>query len=257
MAQSLSYWEAVGRWWQGQSLAGMRLWGFDMLWWGRIGKILQFTGGLAAIIDVIGPERIAAWGRQLRERQVEPARHSFAQSWRARWQTFHEFRSHELTTIVQLREPDAGEALYYAMYPEAQPVYDEPERRDRLPEDARRATEASGCGTLFGLFGVLGGVVLVLWWQPVVPSSLPWWGTALLIITSVPLAVVVALAFGWVTDTIPVLVHLMRRAWAVGAYSLLVVPALLVLRGPQPDRSLRAVGVALVVVGFSFDLLAT
>jgi hypothetical protein len=257
LSQSLSYWDALGRWWQGQSLAGMRVWGLEMLWWGRIGKILQFTGGLAAIIDVIGPERIVAWGLQLRERQVEPARRSFAQSWRARWQTFQEYRSHELTTLVQLREPDDGEALLYTMYPELRPVYDEDERWDRLSEDARRATEASGCSFLFGGFTVFGGVVLMLWWQPVVPSPVPWWGMALLIVAGIALAVVVTLVVGMINDALPVIILLARRAWAVMAYYLLVVPAVRVLRGPQPDRSLRAVGVALVVVGFSFDLLAT
>ncbi|MEU8638225.1 hypothetical protein AB0C38_39095 [Amycolatopsis sp. NPDC048633] len=47
------------------------------------------------------------------------------------------------------------------------------------------------------------------------------------------------------------------RAWPLLVYGLLVRPPLLLLRGPQPDRSLRVIGVLLVVAGFGFDLLAS
>ena len=38
-----------------------------MTWWGRAGKIFQFLGGLAVILDLVGPDRLRAWGAQLRE----------------------------------------------------------------------------------------------------------------------------------------------------------------------------------------------
>jgi len=40
------------------------MWGLPILWWGRIGKILQFSGGAVVVLDLIGPERIV----QLAER---------------------------------------------------------------------------------------------------------------------------------------------------------------------------------------------
>lgn len=51
--------------------------------------------------------------------------------------------------------------------------------------------------------------------------------------------------------------NLLARAWPLVVYGLFVRPPLVLLRGPQPDRSLRVIGVLLVVVGFAFDLLAS
>jgi hypothetical protein len=56
--QSVSYWEAWSLWWSGQKVDGMRMWGVPLLWWGRVGKVMQFGGGLIAILDLIGSERL-------------------------------------------------------------------------------------------------------------------------------------------------------------------------------------------------------
>ncbi len=34
-----------------------------ILWWGRIGKVMAFLGGLTLILDLIGPERLRRLGR--------------------------------------------------------------------------------------------------------------------------------------------------------------------------------------------------
>ncbi|WIX85439.1 hypothetical protein [Amycolatopsis sp. DG1A-15b] len=36
-----------------------------MLVWGRVGKGLQFAGGLTVVLDLIGPERLRAFGKRL------------------------------------------------------------------------------------------------------------------------------------------------------------------------------------------------
>lgn len=53
-------------WANGTSVLHMELWGVDVLWWGRIGKVLQFVGALTVILDIIGPERLLGFGESLR-----------------------------------------------------------------------------------------------------------------------------------------------------------------------------------------------
>ncbi|CAM2987253.1 hypothetical protein SAXI111661_12105 [Saccharomonospora xinjiangensis] len=53
-------WDSIVHWWRRGEAAGQEtLWGLPMLWWGRIGKFLQFAAGLAALLDIYGPERLA------------------------------------------------------------------------------------------------------------------------------------------------------------------------------------------------------
>jgi hypothetical protein len=58
-------WEAWSRWLAGELLGDAKLWGVPIQWWGRIGKLAQFAAGLVVVLDLIGPERLRAWGRQL------------------------------------------------------------------------------------------------------------------------------------------------------------------------------------------------
>ncbi|GAB2749838.1 hypothetical protein GCM10027174_25380 [Salinifilum aidingensis] len=53
----VGYWEAWGLWWSGTKLEDFAMWGLPLLWWARIGKLLQFTGGAVVVLDLIGPER--------------------------------------------------------------------------------------------------------------------------------------------------------------------------------------------------------
>ncbi len=38
------------------------LWGHRMIWWSRLGKIMQLCGGLSIVFEIIGVERINAFG---------------------------------------------------------------------------------------------------------------------------------------------------------------------------------------------------
>ena len=51
-------------WSQGRSVSTEPLWGHPVLWWARLGKILQFVAGLVVVFDLIGPERLRAVGRR-------------------------------------------------------------------------------------------------------------------------------------------------------------------------------------------------
>ncbi|MBN6034432.1 hypothetical protein [Amycolatopsis sp. 195334CR] len=57
------------------ALKDMRLWGTQILWWGRIGKIAMFVSGLVLVLDIIGPERM----RRVTERPGASARRLMAQ----------------------------------------------------------------------------------------------------------------------------------------------------------------------------------
>lgn len=55
-------------WWTGQKLAEtQQLWGISMLWWSRIGKILQVCAGLLVVIDLFSPDKLRARGVAARE----------------------------------------------------------------------------------------------------------------------------------------------------------------------------------------------
>ncbi|MFG2075067.1 hypothetical protein [Nonomuraea maritima] len=54
----ISYLEAWQIWMDGQSTLGSDLFGVPMIWLGRSGKIAAFIGGLAVLLDLLGPERL-------------------------------------------------------------------------------------------------------------------------------------------------------------------------------------------------------
>lgn len=59
VAQSVSYVEAWSRWLDGDpGLKDAVLWGWRILWWGRLGKALAFFSGFVLIVDMVGPDRI-------------------------------------------------------------------------------------------------------------------------------------------------------------------------------------------------------
>lgn len=64
--QAVNYWQAWSLWWSGAKLEDFAMWGIPMLWWARIGKLLQFAGGAVVIIDLIGPARFATLGRRIK-----------------------------------------------------------------------------------------------------------------------------------------------------------------------------------------------
>lgn len=49
----VGYWEAWACWWSGVPLEDAVLWNLPMLWWARIGKLLQFAGGIVVVLDLL------------------------------------------------------------------------------------------------------------------------------------------------------------------------------------------------------------
>ncbi len=63
----MSLWDLWQEWASGNSTLGFELWGVEMVWWGRIGKILQLVGALTVLVEVVGTERLLRTGAALRE----------------------------------------------------------------------------------------------------------------------------------------------------------------------------------------------
>ncbi len=63
----MSLWDAWREWAAGNDTLDLVLWGLEIRWWGRIGKMLQFAGALTVILDIVGPQRLIAFGASLRE----------------------------------------------------------------------------------------------------------------------------------------------------------------------------------------------
>ncbi len=60
--------EAWKIWLAGDLPANTVLWGIRMLWWERIGKLMQVFGAATIIADIIGPEDIRRFGSSLQNR---------------------------------------------------------------------------------------------------------------------------------------------------------------------------------------------
>ncbi|WP_143121707.1 hypothetical protein [Saccharopolyspora antimicrobica] len=63
--QSVGYWEAWSLWWSGQKLDNYTMWWIPLLWWARIGKLMQFAGGVAVVLDLAGPNRLRRFASKM------------------------------------------------------------------------------------------------------------------------------------------------------------------------------------------------
>jgi hypothetical protein len=66
--QEISLLDAWNVWFSGGSVASYNFLGMDILWWGRIGKIMEFVSALAIIAEIVGHERLRVFGKSLHGR---------------------------------------------------------------------------------------------------------------------------------------------------------------------------------------------
>ena len=64
----VTYLEDWSKWWSGQSTADLRMLGLEMLWWGRIGKVISLLSAMTILAEIIGPERLRVFSAALRSR---------------------------------------------------------------------------------------------------------------------------------------------------------------------------------------------
>ena len=63
--QDVGYFEAWAAWWQGPT-QHLVLWGHSILFWGRLGKVVQFVAALAIVVEILGPQRLRSVGVALK-----------------------------------------------------------------------------------------------------------------------------------------------------------------------------------------------
>ncbi len=62
------YFDVWAVWLDGKPTSGLVLWGWQVLWWGRAGKVLLFLAGLIAVVDVIKHSWLGDLGSSLLDR---------------------------------------------------------------------------------------------------------------------------------------------------------------------------------------------
>ena len=65
---SVTYLEAWSRWLNGESVSNYILWNAQILWWGRMGKLVSAISALTIITEIIGPTRLREFGASLHNR---------------------------------------------------------------------------------------------------------------------------------------------------------------------------------------------
>ena len=45
-------------WLQGRSPAELPLWGHQVFWWARFGKVLELVAGLTVVLEIVGAQRL-------------------------------------------------------------------------------------------------------------------------------------------------------------------------------------------------------
>ncbi len=239
--EPISFLHAWQLWAAGKSLIGYSLWGMPMLWWGRIGKLAEFSGGLAAVIDIVGPERFAAWGEKLKNRPVSPKRRTFERTVARTREIYSEVYGDLMDEAVRyyaMKRP--GMALRYNLDP--------PKRQ--LDPEARRVRRMAAAGFIL--------LVIALWslaflHLPKLDPRFKWLAVGLAFVVLFTGYVILSM----VITVVSVLANLVSRGLPLTAYYLFVWPVTKLLVRTRPDRPLRIAGILLITGGFAFDLLAT
>lgn len=65
--------DAWSNWLQGSMNLEAQLWGMSTIWWGRVGKLMEFAAGLAIIAEIVGPARLRAFGDSM-HKMIRPKR---------------------------------------------------------------------------------------------------------------------------------------------------------------------------------------
>ena len=61
----VSYIDVWRIWFAGKETSTYVLWGIELLWWGRVGKIVQLIAALTVIAEIIGPDKLRSFGESL------------------------------------------------------------------------------------------------------------------------------------------------------------------------------------------------
>jgi hypothetical protein len=69
-SNGIGYLDAWKAWAHHQDINSRFLWHIQIYWWGRIGKLLELAGGMTVVATILGPSRLEAAAKALRENDV-------------------------------------------------------------------------------------------------------------------------------------------------------------------------------------------
>jgi hypothetical protein len=215
--------EAWGKWASGELAEEALLWGMSILWWGRIGKLTGFAAALAIIAEIIGPERLRAFGDSM-HRMIAPRRclGFTVEVWR--WMKLY---------AVRFVSKGAKEAKLTAEM------------------EASKVNALIGWPCVLVFFGTWAGAVIVAF------SEDEWYvGVLRIVMYCVPILFLSTLLC---FVTVPVVaVSLCSGGLFLAMVDVLVIePSAWLLERKQLDKLIKLGSVVLLILGFHFDLLAS
>lgn len=207
-----------GQWLNGAVDQNDLLWGTSVLWWGRIGKLMQFAAAWAIVIEIIGPVRLRRWGSSLKE--AVPLRFvrslgTDARQWGGAWLLY---------SIRLFKKDDRRQSeLYFQMW--------------GFPALGYSATgvAAATAALSFALnFGELP-------WYALAFSTVGWFFLGMGVIA--PLAILALI--------------LILTSATYGVNALIIMPIAVALESPYLAKLAQVLSLAVLLIGFQFDLLAS
>src|SRR5215471_12653198 len=78
MVHQVSLLEAWQQWLAGPIEHDVFLWGHSLVFWARLGKVLEVVGAFSIVCDIVGPKRLQEWGHRVGSLGIEnPSEKSF------------------------------------------------------------------------------------------------------------------------------------------------------------------------------------
>jgi uncharacterized membrane protein YdcZ (DUF606 family) len=191
------------------------------LWWGRLGKIVEFLAALAVVADIIGPERLRRYGKSLHGAM-----------------NLHSIRSNIVLAFNLIKD-----SILY--------ILGNPKRQNKTALD--RVLESPFANLDIGTAAILTVIALYLLISENLSfsSPLPWWAW-LLMTPAIFLAV-----YGVVSPFVTSLVIILSMLLGLIIDTIFIEPLAWIMERESIDRLIKIVSIALLLIGFHFDLLAS
>ncbi|MDL1900497.1 hypothetical protein FBR02_06975 [Anaerolineae bacterium CFX9] len=220
------YIAAWSLWSQGLLGSDYLLWGVAIFWWARIGRIISAVSALTIVLEIIGPERLRRFGSRLRT--------NINFRWAAR-------------KVIRLSR------TVTRLFSFAAALLASSDDR-RLASTMDELFEDSPIITLFIHVLLIGFVVLSI---QLVDAYLydSFWIMKLFVI-------LLTAAVLWIISIVIVIIlyagaSLLFTLGALAINALVLKPMVWVLEQPDLSGKVRIISVALLIIGFHFDLLAS
>ncbi len=73
MDHDISFMQALALWFEGEIPRHLTVWGYPLIFWDRLGHVMEFVGALAVVVDIMGADRLSEIARELREWTRDPS----------------------------------------------------------------------------------------------------------------------------------------------------------------------------------------